>query len=270
LGDSGSRYKTDYDDSRVTLSGNYTYGLHFKIAVPYMVSCKVNLYASNTSGTSILNRSWYLYRYVTSWTSVATFTMPSTGEYTWEGNLGVSNILKFAAVPTATMSTGTEWTLGLSVSEMKIRESHTTVDLGTGEYFPVFPNRSGVEQRPTRVYANISGTLTAARHVYANIGGVLTELPPVYSGAFQSTVPDTMRLYEFTPPSSGTYRFEVSRKSGDHEARLYDSSFAALNDGQYFYNGSFALTGGSLYYISLTQYIGNDSAADSVIIINKI
>jgi hypothetical protein len=264
-----SRYKVDYDTTRVTLSGNYTYPLSFVATTkPYIVRAKVTISASNTSGTSILNRSWYLYRYTTSWATVATFTMPADGVYVWEGTIGAT-VGKFAAVPTATMSSGTEWTLGLSVDEMIVQESVTTADLGSGEYFAAFPNQSGVTQRPTKVYANIGGTLTAAKKIYANIGGALTELPPVYSGTYTSTIPDSMRLFEFTPTVSGTYRFEIYRKSGDHEARLYDSSFNKLDDG-YFYNGSFALTGGSLYYIMLTHYVTNTDAADSVLIINKI
>jgi hypothetical protein len=103
-----------------------------------------------------------------------------------------------------------------------------------------------------------------------NIGGSLAELPAAYSGAFASTVPDSTRLFEFTPPASGTYRFEVVRASGDHEARLYDSAFGRVDTGAYFYDGSFALTGGSLYYIALTQFVGNSEPADSVLLINKI
>jgi len=275
-----SRFRVDYDTSQTYLSGNYTYPLSFQTNYPYVVKMKVTLYAENNVGTSILNRSWYLYLYNgSSWYTILTFTMPQTGttpqgkaygEYVWEGNVGYSGVRKFAAVPTAQMSTGTTWTNGITIEEMTIQESVTTVDLTTNNYFTVFPNYGGVAQRPTQIYANIGGTLTVAKNVYANIGGALTELPPAYNGAYTTTVPDNYRVYEFTPPSTGTYKIQVERKSGDHEARLYNSAFTDMNGGNYFYDGSFALTGGSLYYIMLTHYVGNTSTSDSLIFITKI
>ena len=84
-----------------------------------------------------------------------------------------------------------------------------------------------------------------------------------------TTVTDSMRLYEFTPPSTGQYRIEIVRSSGDHEGRLYDSAFKKLDGDTYFYKGSYALTGGSLYYVTLTHFISNTDTADSVILINK-
>jgi hypothetical protein len=264
-----SKYSMDYDTSRTSLGGNYTYPLSFHVINPYIVRAKISVSAENISGVSILNRSWYLYLYNGSWRTLATFTMPSTGAYTWEGAVGYSGVQKFAAVPASTMSTGTEWNLGISIDELTVQETITTTDLATTDYFTAFPNYGGVGTRPTRIYANIDGTLVAAKKVLANVDGVLTELPPAYSGAYTTTTPDSMRLYEFMPPSTATYKFEVAHYAGDHEARLYDAAFAALNDGNSFYSGSFALTGGNLYYISLTHYLYNSATADSVLFITK-
>jgi hypothetical protein len=260
-----SRFQTVWDDSRVTLSGNYTYPLRFKTAVPYTVRAKIRITASNVSGASVLNRSWTLYRYTSSWASFGTFTMPSAGEYVWEGNTGVSNILKFAAVPTDTLNINTEWSLGLAVTEIEIRESLATTDLTSGEYHTLFANRYGVTEKPSKIFANINGALTAAKKILVNIEGSLAELPPVYSSAFASTVPDSFKLFEFTPPETGTYRFEVILNSGYHEARLYDNNFNRLDTNGY----SFTLTGGSLYYITLTHYIYDADISDSVITIIK-
>ena len=275
-----SRFRMAYDTSQTYLSGNYTYPMTFQTTYPYVVRMKITFYAENGAGTSILNRNWYFYLYNgSSWYTVVSFTMPQTGtnsstgkaygEYTWEGNVGYSGVRKFAAVPTSQMSSGTSWTNGITIEEMTVQESVTTVDFVTTDYFTAFPNYGGVTQRPTQVYANIGGTITAAKKVLANIGGTLVELPPVYNGAYTSTVPDSFRLYEFTPPSTGTYRILVSKNSGDHEARLCNSSFVDQNGGSYFYDSSFALTGGSVYYIMLTHYVYNTDTSDSVIFITK-
>lgn len=277
LWDEASRYYVYYDENRTTLSGNYTYPLSFMKNYPYIVRARIVIRADNSSGTNILNRNWYFYVYTGSWRNIATFTMPESGtngdgklygEYTWEGNIGYT-VQKIAAVPTSTLSTSTEWFLGVTIEEMTVRETVTTTDLTTNNYFTAFPNYAGVAKRPTRIYANVGGTLTAATKVLTNIGGTLVEMPTVYSGEYTTTVPESFRLYEFTPTATGTYRILVSRKSGDHEARLYNSSFADLNNGTYFYDGSFSLTGGSVYYIMLTHYYTNTETADSVIFITK-
>ena len=68
-----------------------------------------------------------------------------------------------------------------------------------------------------------------------------------------------MKVFEFTIPETGSYMIKSKRLSGDHEIRLYDSSFNKLNDG-YFYSQSFALTGGTLLYIALTHYYYADAS----------
>jgi hypothetical protein len=275
---SDSRFYMEWDTSRVSLSGNYTYPLSFKKTYPYIVKARITITASNVSGTSVLNRSWYLYLYNGSWRSLVTFTMPSSGEYTWEGTVGYSNCQKFTAVPTSTLSTSTEWNLGLNVEGLWIQESLTTVDLSTADYLSdLFTNQSGVQLNPCQVSVNIGGVITKATKALVNMGGTLTELPTAHSGTYTTTAPESMRVFEFTPSVTGIYRIEISQKSGDHEGRLYSSTFVQVHpngssnsEGGYFYSGEFSLTGGSVYFLSLIHYYSNTATADSVVLINKI
>ena len=77
--------------------------------------------------------------------------------------------------------------------------------------------------------------------------------------------------FTFTPPTSGTYRFEDVRVSGSytypHETRLFDSGFNQISGGYTFDAGSFALTGGSVYYIMLSQRVYDTETADSVLLV---
>jgi hypothetical protein len=268
----------DYDTSQTTLSGNYTYPLSFKKNYPYIVWAKISVSASNGTGSSILNRNWYLYMYNGSWRTLVTFTMPSNGEYVWEGSIGYSSCQKFAAVPNSQMSSGTTWTLGLSVEEMTIQETVTTADLSSDYISGLFTNQSGAQLKPCQVHVNMGGTVTKATKVLCNVDGTLKELPPAYNGSYTTTTPESMRVYEFTPPSTGDYYIEIKINSGDHEARMYNSSFARVHpsgstgntDTSYFYSGTFTLTGGSLYYISLIHYHSNTNTSDSVLLVTKI
>lgn len=110
----------------------------------------------------------------------------------------------------------------------------------------------------TEVYANIDGTLKQATDVLVNIDGSLVSLPQVQS-AYLKTTSDAMTLYGFTPSVSGTYRITQKKISGDHEIRLYGSDFTPLYDG-YFYDRSFDLVAGTLYYITVTHYRGADTS----------
>jgi len=288
--EANSRFRMAHDTGQTYLSGNYTYPLTFQVTYPHVVKLRVTLYAENNAGTSILNRSWYLYLYNgSSWYAIHTFTMPLTGtnpssgkqygEYTWEGTVGYSGVRKFAAVPTAQMSSGTTWTNGITIEGLWVQETLTTVDLVSTDYVSgLFTNQSGVQQKPSQVNVNMGGVITKATKVLVNMGGVLTELPPAYNGAYTTTTPDSMRVYEFTPPATGTYKVDVVRNSGDHEARMYSSTYAQIHpngssgnpEGSYFYSGEFTLTAGALYLISLIHYPPNTTTADSVLFITKI
>ena len=76
-----------------------------------------------------------------------------------------------------------------------------------------------------------------------------------------------MLIFALTPETSGKYKMQVKRLSGDHEIRLYSSDFQVLYDG-YFYDSSFELTAGTLYYITLTHYYAAD-ISDSYLQIYK-
>ena len=94
--------------------------------------------------------------------------------------------------------------------------------------------------------------------VLVNIDGALVSLPQVQS-AYLKTTSDAMTLYGFTPSVSGSYRITQKKISGDHEIRLYGSDFTPLYDG-YFYDRSFDLVAGTLYYITVTHYRGADTS----------
>ena len=81
------------------------------------------------------------------------------------------------------------------------------------------------------------------------------------------TQKESMALFSFTPEIDGKYKIQVKRLSGDHEIRLYSSDFSQLHDG-YFYDRSFELTAGTLYYITLTHYYAAD-ISDSYLQIYK-
>ncbi len=113
----------------------------------------------------------------------------------------------------------------------------------------------------------MEGVLTKAKEVLVNVDGTLKSLPKVHSGYFQS-VSEQMKVFEFTPNETSNYRITQKGISGDHEIRLYDSSFNEIYEG-YFYSRAFALNGGALYYISVTHYYNNTNAGESYLQIYK-
>ncbi len=72
-----------------------------------------------------------------------------------------------------------------------------------------------------------------------------------------------MKVYKFTSTTDGNYIIKVNRKSGDHEIRLYDSDFKPMTD-SYFYSQSFALTAGSVLYVSVTHYYSADASESAL------
>jgi hypothetical protein len=169
------------------------------------------------------------------------------------------NITQFAIVPSSNPGSTRTWESWFDVEQLTISESVTTADMTTGEFlYGIFPNRYGITQSVSEAYVNIGGTLTKAKDILVNADGALVSLPKVYSGYFKSTS-EQMKVFEFTPGATSNYMITQKRVSGDHEIRLYDNNFNPISDG-YFYSQAFALTGGSLYYISVTHYY---SAAES-------
>ena len=269
--DENSRYYSEQSSNPVFLNGNNVSTRNFKKSpAPYIIDVTITISLNPMSGTNASGRSWRLYYYIGRW-EYFTFTMPYCAmnewtSYTLTGTIG-NYVTMFAVCPDTSGSYG--YGYNLRIDKMKVRETITTTDLITNDYFSVFPSMSGLEQKPTRVFTNISGTLIPTKKILVNIDDALTELTPVYSGAFTSSAPDTMRVYEFTPPISGIYRFEARHGSGYHDAQLYDSIFNKMDTEAYFHNGSFTLTGGSLYYILLSHHYSYTSQIDSVLLINK-
>ena len=230
---SNSRLHADWADRQISLNGFTLTPLDFqKTPAPFVVSASIHLSMTPTSGTNASNRNWRLYFHNGSSWQFFTFFMPfvamnDTVDFLWTGAIN-STVTRIAACP-ASSGTAHWWTLGMRYEEIRVRESVIPAELATNDYFTLFPNRSGVALRPTEIHANIGGTLRAARNVYANIGGTLTELPHIHSGAYISTVPDDFRVYQFTPPSTGTYRIFQTMNSGDHVIQLYDSVFTRLH-----------------------------------------
>ncbi|MDP4117573.1 MAG: hypothetical protein Q8873_00070 [Bacillota bacterium] len=210
---------------------------------------------TNTGSGTIYGLSWdfMVYRQSYGWTDVLTFTMPSDGKYTIDCNISNYNITQFAVVPSSNPGSSRTWSSWFGVEQLTISESLTTADMTTGEFlYGIFPNRYGITQNVSETFVNIGGVLTKAKDILVNVDGALVSLPKVYSGYFKSTS-EQMKVFEFTPGSTANYMITQKTVSGDHEIRLYDSNFNQISDG-YFYSQAFALTSGSLYYISVTQY----------------
>ena len=74
---------------------------------------------------------------------------------------------------------------------------------------------------------------------------------------------ETMKVYEFMPTTDGNYIIKVNRKSGDHELPLYGSDFKPMTDSS-FYSQSFAVTAGSVFYISVTHYYSADASESTL------
>jgi len=265
-----AKYGNRWSDNRITLNGCYTYPMAFNNTIPGCRHMKISVEITNTGSGTVYDRAWdfMVYRQSYGWTDIETFTLPDGGAYTIDCDIPGYNISQFAVVPSSNPGSSRTWDSWFGVEQLIITENVTTADLVTGDFqYGIFPNRYGVTQQPTEVFVNIGGTLTKAKKIFVNVDGTLNELPKVYSGYFKSTK-EEMRVFEFTPPSNGTYTITQKKISGDHEIRLYDSTFTPLSE-SYFYNQAFALTGGSLYYISVTHYYNSTEIGESYLQIYK-
>lgn len=254
-GDTG-RYRNHWSETRTTINGNYTYPMLFNSTVPKVSHLVIDVEVTNTGSGTVLGISWdfKVYRSSGGWTTVKTFTLPSDGIYTLDCEVANYNITQFAFIPSSRQSSSRTWDVWYNVEKMTITETIDVNEVETGVFqYGFFTNRSGVKKDLTEVYANVDGTLLQATDILVNIDGDLISLAPVYSANLK-TEAETMALYSFIPPSDGTYKIQVKRLTGDHEIRLYDSTFTQLYDG-YFYGRSFSLTESSVYYITLTHYL---------------
>ena len=233
----------------------------FNQTVPGCTHIKLYAEITNTGSGTVLGISWdfMVYRHNYGWATLKTFTMPDDGIYTVDCDVPNYAITQFLIVPSSRQSTSRTWDNLYRVEKLTLTESLEPKELTTGMFqYGLFTNRSGVKKDLTEVYANIGGLLVSAKDILVNIEGNLVSIAPVYS-AYLKTESESMSVYKFIPPSDGTYKIQNKRLLGDHEIRFYDSAFIPLYDGC-FYGRSFSLTGGSVYYITLTHYYSADES----------
>ena len=259
------RFQYKWSESRVTLNRCYTYPLLFNTAVPGCLHITMDIEIENTGSGTVLGRLWdfYIYRQNYGWYEVCSFTLPDDGKYTIDNDISNYTITQIACVPSSNPGSSRTWSTRYNIKKLTINENITLSELDNDKYFHgVFPNNYGIEKRPSEVFVNIDGTLKKATAVYANIEGSLVSIPTLLSSEIK-TDSETMNLYKFTPTTDGNYTIKVNRKSGDHEIRLYDSDFKSMTD-SYFYSQSFALTAGSVFYISVTHYYSADASESTL------
>lgn len=263
------RYQAQWSESRVTLNGSYTYPMVFNNTVPGCKHITCDIEIENTGSGTIYNRSWdfFVCKSNGSWTEIMSFTLPDTGLYTIDCDINNLSITKIAVVPSSNPGSSRQWTNWYGIEKLTITESLEVLEPTAGTFhYGVFTNRYGLNKEVTEVYVNIDGSLVRATGVMANIDGDLKSVAPVYSAHYTSES-DSTWLYGFTPDTDGTYRIREKRISGDHELHLYTSDFTEITD-SYFYDESFELTAGTLYYITVTHYY-NAEASESYLQIYK-
>ena len=256
------RYQAQWSESRVTLNGCYTYPMVFNNTVPGCKHIILDIEIENTGSGTIYNRSWdfMVCKSNGSWTEIMSFTLPETGTYTIDCDINNLSITKFAVVPSSNPGSSREWTNWYDVQSLTITESLEVLEPTTDMFlYGVFTNRySSLYKDVSEVFVNIDGSLIRATDVLVNVEGTLKSVKPVYSAHYTSES-DSTWLYGFTPDSDGTYRIREKRVSGDHEMHLYNSDFTEITD-SYFYDKSFELTAGTLYYITVTHYYNADAS----------
>ena len=265
--DEKKKYGNKWSVSQTTLNGCYTYPMLFNNMVPKCSYLKISGTITNTGSGTVLGLSWGLLAYKQSygWETLKTFTMPSDGEFTVECTINNYNITQFACVPSSNPGSSRGWTSWFSVEKLTITESITTTDFVTTDFVSgFFLNNYGVEQKPNEVFVDVGGTLTRVRKALANIDGTLSELPMAYS-SYMKTTSETMRLYEYIPKETGNYRIKVNIARGDHEARIYSSTFLQLTDG-YTYDKTLEFTANTAYYITLTHYYSAEESESNLLV----
>lgn len=259
------RFQYQWSESRTTLNRCYTYPLLFNTAVPGCSHITMDIEIENTGSGTVLGRSWdfYIYRQNYGWYEVCSFTLPDDGKYTIDTDISNYNITQIACVPSSNPGSSRTWSTWYEITKLTLTESLTLSEPDNDKYFyGVFPNHYGIEKQPSEVFVNIDGTLKKATAVYANIEGSLVSVPTLLSSEIK-TDSETMKLYKFTSTTDGNYTIKVNRESGDHELRLYGSDFKPMTD-SYFYSQSFALTAGSVLYISVAHYYSADASESTL------
>ena len=265
------RFGCSWQDSSVRLNGCNVHPKVFNQMVPGCRFIQLEMGITNSSGASVTNRNWDLYilQSTGTWRKVTTFFLPESGEYILDCDIDNRSFTKFAVVPSSNPSSYTEWSIWCVVTKLTITEKLEVYTLSTGTYFAgVMVSRSGVGHEITEVFVNHNGALTRATDVLINVNGTLKSVVPVYSSGVCSST-DLPCLFSFTPAVSGTYRITNKRYTGDHEIRFYNADFSPVGGEEYFYDESFELTAGTLYYITLTHFCYEDEQSESDLQIYK-
>lgn len=255
------RFQTQWSESTKKLNGSYTYPMIFNTTVPGCRHIKISIEIVNSGSGTVYNRSWdfMVQKSSGTWVDIETFTLPETGLYTVDCDIDNLDITMFAFVPSSNPGSTRSWSSWFKLEQLTITESLELHKLNTGTFqYGVFTNRRGIQQELSEIYVNMGSSLVRATDILINVNGSLQSVTPVYSIHHKSES-DSMLLTTFTPNASGTYRICQKDISGDHELRLYSSNFTPVYD-DYFYNMSFELTAGALYYISITHYRGADTS----------
>ena len=256
-----TRFGVQASTSRQSLNGCYTYPMLFNNTVPGCKHLKVKIEVTNTGSGTVLGRAWdFMVRKSNgSWVDAETFTLPEDGIYTVDCDINSLDITAFSFVPTSNPGSSRTWESIVTIYDLVLTESLELQELETGNFhYGVFYNYYGLEQEPTEVFVNIGGALTKATNILANVEGELKSVSKVHSAHYVSESESSL-LFSFTPESSGLYRIKEKRLSGDHEMRLYTSDFTEITD-SYFYDESFELTAGTLYYILVLHYYNADES----------
>ena len=258
------RFGCSWQEDTVRLNNCNVHPKVFNQMVPGCTHIQIEMEVETTTGNSVTNRNWdlYLYTDTRSWRKIITFLMPESGAHILDCDIDGRSFTKFALVPSSNPGSYTEWTTWFVVTRMTVTEQLEVGSLITGNYlYGMFISRAGVQEEPAEVFCNIKGALTRATDILVNIDGTLQSVAVVHSANTKSS-DDKPCLYAFTPTTSGTYRITYKRLSGDHEIRFYNADFSPVKEG-YFFDDSFELTAGTLYYITLTHFCYEEDPSES-------
>jgi len=255
------KFGCQWSENRERINGSYTYPMKFNNTVHRCKHLKIYIEIENTGYGSIYDIEWefLVCKANGSWVTIESFTLPETGEYTVDCDINNLDISMFAFVPSSNPGSNRTWDNWYSIEQLVITEQFGTLPLSTGEFHNgIYPNNYGIKKDASEVYVNIDGVLKKATDVLVNYDGALKSVPPVYSDHYISES-ESVWLYGFTPDTNGKYRIKENRISGDHELRLYSSDFKKLYDG-YFYDRSFELKAGVIYYILVSHYYSAETS----------
>lgn len=258
------RFQAEWASSNTKVNGSYVYPMVFNETVPNCSYIKVMVEIESTGSVSLYGKKWELmvYRKGYGWRTVTEFILPDTGICTVECEVPGYDITKYVCVPSSNYGTSCTWDVWVEVEKLTITEEVELKELETGNFqYGVFVNRGGIKEQLNEVYVNVNGTLKPATEILVNTDEKIISIQPVLSAHYISDKDYTV-LVPFQPEQDGVYKIKRKKISGDHELRIYNSDFSMLYE-KYFYDMSFELTAGALYYISITHYYGEDEESES-------